>query len=328
MPTVLVTPEPLRGKPGPFREILRSGGFDEFIDAQGQATITEEQLREVLPRADAMLAGGEWITAELLDLAPRLRVIARTGVGYDAIDIAAATARKIPVVIVPGTNQESVAEHAFALLLAVCRDIVVNDKLMRGGGWTRELLRPLRGRTMGLVGLGRIGRAVATRAVAFGMKLAAFDPLLDPEFDARHGIARMDLDELLAASDVVSLHLPLSPETRGIINRATLAKMRPGSILLNTSRGGLVVESDLYDSLVSGHLAGAGLDVMDPEPPDPTNPLLTLPNVVFSPHLGGIDTKSMADMAELASSCIVTLRQGRWPAGCVVNHELEKDWAW
>jgi D-3-phosphoglycerate dehydrogenase len=328
MPTVLVAPEPLRGKPGPFREILKAAGFDEFIDPEGANTLTESQLRESLPRTDAMLAGGERITAELLDLAPRLRVIARTGVGYDAVDVAAATARKIPVVIVPGTNQESVAEHTFALLLAVCRDIVKNDRLMRDGGWTRELLRPLRGQTLGLVGLGRIGRAVAVRGVAFGMKVLAFDPVADPEFDARYGIARVGLDELLAASDVVSLHPPLMPETRGMMNRETLAKMKPGSILINTSRGGLVVEQDLYEGLVSGHIAGAGLDVFEHEPTDTTNVLFTRPNVVLSPHLGGIDSKSMADMAELASRCVVDLRQGRWPAACVVNNELEKGWSW
>lgn len=181
---------------------------------------------------------------------------------------------------------------------------------------------------MGLVGLGRIGRAVATRAVAFGMRVVAFDPMPDPEFDARHGVSRLGFDELLAAADVVSLHLPLTPDSRGIINRATLARMRPGSILLNTARGGLVVEADLGDALASGHLAGAGLDVLNHEPPEPGNPLLGLPNVIISPHLGGIDTKGMADMAEMAAGCIAALKQGRWPTGCVVNDELASSWTW
>jgi phosphoglycerate dehydrogenase-like enzyme len=264
----------------------------------------------------------------VLASASRLRVIARTGVGYDAIDVPAATARKIAVTITPGTNQESVAEQAFALLLALTRNIVNYDRMIRDGRWDRALVQPLRGKTLGLVGLGRIGRAVATRALAFGMRVIAFDPVADNEFDARHGLVRQAFEELLAASDVVSLHLPLLPETRGLINDRTLALMRPGSYLINTSRGGLVVEADLARALASGHLAGAGLDVLNQEPPGPGNPLLGLPNVVLSPHMGGIDTKSMADMAELAARCIVSLYRGEWPEGCVVNGELADGWRW
>ncbi|MFO0908160.1 MAG: NAD(P)-dependent oxidoreductase [Isosphaeraceae bacterium] len=227
MPTVLIGPLPLRGQPGPFRALLRDAGFDTFIEPDGGGTLTEQQLREALPHADAMLAGGERLTAELLDLAPRLRAIARTGVGYDAIDIDAATARRIPVTITPGTNQESVAEQTFGLLLALTRNVVHNDQVIRAGGYDRSLVRPLRGATMGLVGLGRIGRAVASRALAFEMKVVAFDPLSDPDFDARYGITRVGFEELLATADVVSLHLPLSPATQNLINRHTLAADAP-----------------------------------------------------------------------------------------------------
>jgi phosphoglycerate dehydrogenase-like enzyme len=328
MSTVLIGPGPLRGQPGPFRDLLRTAGFDAFIDFPGDHTLTEAELRQALPEADAMLAGGERLSAELLELAPKLRAIARTGVGYDAIDLAAATARKIAVVITPGTNQESVAEHAFALLLAVTRNVVNNDREVRAGGWNRSLVRPVRGQTLGLLGLGRIGRAVATRALAFGMRVVAFDPIAVPEFDAQHGITRLPLDDLLAGSDVVSLHMPLTPASQELINKETLARMRPGAVLINTSRGGLVNEADLIESLRSGRLAGAGLDVLALEPPEPGNPLLTLPNVVVSPHVAGIDSKSMADMAELAAACIAGLKQGRWPHGCVVNEEIAPGWAW
>ena len=328
MPTVLISPGPLRGKAGAFREILRAGGFDDFIDPEGDTTLTEDVLRATLPRADAMLAGSEPLTGELFDLAPRLRAIARTGVGYDAVDVPAATARGIPVLITPGTNQESVAEQAFSLLLGVSRDVANNDRTIKEGGWSRVLPQPLRGRTLGLVGLGRIGRAVAVRAIAFGMKVVAFDPMPDPAFDALHGVTRVGFEELLATADVVSLHLPLTADTRGLFNKNVFARMRPGSILLNTSRGGLVVEAELYDALQSGRLFGAGLDVLNSEPPDASNPLLTLPNVVLSPHLGGIDTKGMSDMADMAASCIVALSQGRWPSGCVVNEEIAPGWKW
>jgi phosphoglycerate dehydrogenase-like enzyme len=328
MPTVLIAPSPLRNQEGPFREILRAAGF-RFLDPDGDHTLTESDLRATLPEADAMIAGGERISAELLALAPRLRAIARTGVGYDAVDIAAATARQIPVMITPGTNQESVAEQSFALLLALTRNVVGNDRTIRAGGWDRTLPVPLRGKTLGLVGLGRIGRAVATRALAFGLRVVTYDPAAgDAEFEAKHGIRRLGFEELLAESDVVSLHLPLLAATRGLINRASLAMMRPGSYLINTARGGLVVEADLAESLASGHLAGAGLDVLNSEPAEPGNPLLGLPNVVISPHIGGIDTKSMADMAELAARCIVGLSRGDWPSGCVVNDELKEGWRW
>ena len=328
MPTVLIAPGPLRGQPGPFREVLRAAGFDHFIDPAGSDTLSESQLRAVLAGVDAMLVGGEKMTAEVFDLAPRLRAIARTGVGYDGVDVPAATARKIPVIITPGTNQESVAEHTFALLLALTRNVVKNDRLIKSGGWDRALPIPLRGKTLGLVGLGRIGRAVATRARAFGMTVVAFDPVPDPEFDARSGIRRLEFVELLGASDVVSLHLPLIPATRGLFDRATLTLMRPGSYLLNTSRGGLIVETDLYDALTSGHIAGAGLDVLNPEPPEPGNPLVGLSNVVVSPHLGGVDTLAMNDMAEMAAGGIASLKLGRWPSGCVVNDELAEGWVW
>jgi D-3-phosphoglycerate dehydrogenase / 2-oxoglutarate reductase len=328
MPTVLIGPGPLRNQPGPFREILKAAGF-RFIDPAGDHTLTEPELRVALPEADAMVAGSEQISAELLALASRLRAIARTGVGYDAIDLAAATAKKIAVVITPETNQESVAEQTFALLLALTRNVVHNDQTIRAGGWDQRLVTPLRDKTLGLVGLGRIGRAVATRALAFGLRIVAYDPMPgDAKFEAKHGIRRLGFEDLLAESDVVSLHLPLSEATQGLINRAALAKMRPGSFLINTARGGLVVEADLAESLASGHLAGAGLDVLNSEPPAPDNPLLRLPNIVSSPHIGGIDTKSMADMAELAARCIARLSQGDWPAGCVINDELKDGWRW
>src|SRR5690606_13509859 len=149
--------------------------------------------------------------------APRLRAIARTGVGYDSVDIVEATNRQIAVTITPGTNQDAVAEQAFALLLALTRNIVNNDRLIRSGGWNRTLVAPIRGRTLGVLGLGRIGRAMVAKARAFGMRVVAFDPVPTPEFDTQTGLQRVDLDELLASSDVVSVHLPLTTETRGII---------------------------------------------------------------------------------------------------------------
>jgi phosphoglycerate dehydrogenase-like enzyme len=327
MPNVLVGPYHLRNAPGRFREILKAAGFN-VIDPVGAPALNEAELRQYLPGAEAILAGGEVLTAAMLDLSPGLRVIARVGVGYDLVDVGAATERRVVLTITPGCNEGSVAEQTFALLLGVARSVGRNDAIIKAAGWDRTLPRPLRGSTLGLLGLGRIGRAVAIRALAFDMKVIAYDPLPPTEFDARHGIRRLPFDQVLAESDVISLHVPLTESTRHLIRRETLGRTRPGSILINTARGALVDEGDLYESLSSGHLAGAGLDVMEREPPAPDNPLLTLTNVVLSPHLGGIDTRGLADMATSAAQSIVTLHAGRWPAECVVNTDVGRGWAW
>jgi D-3-phosphoglycerate dehydrogenase / 2-oxoglutarate reductase len=327
MPSVLIGPYLLRNAPGRFRDILTEAGF-EPIDPPGGPALSREELLPYLPRIDAMIAGGERMTPELFAMAPRLRAIARTGVGYDLIDLPAAVAHRVAVTITPGTNQESVAEQTLALLLALARRIPSNDRLIHEGGWDRSLVTPVRGKTLGLIGMGRIGRAVALRARAFRMDLVAFDTVADAEFDREHGIRRLPLDELLACSDIVSLHLPLAESTRGMVNRDFLARMRPGSYLINTSRGGLVVEADLRDALVSGHLAGAGLDVLNHEPPEPGNPLVGLPTVVISPHIAGTDLESMREMAEMAAATIVDLSRNRWPSDRVVNQELRDGWSW
>jgi D-3-phosphoglycerate dehydrogenase len=327
MPTVLIGAEPIRRKSGLYRTLLESAGF-EIIDPASDWKLTEADLLRDLPRCDGIIAGGETISGQVIDACPKLRAIARTGVGYDAVDLAAATRRNVVVTITPGANQESVAEHTFALLLALTRDLIAHDRAIRSNVWNRTLLpRPLRGQTLGVVGLGRIGRAVAVRAVAFGMNVLAYDPAVVLA-DAR-GIGRKtEFDELLAQSDMVSLHLPLVESTHGLFDRRAFARMKPGSILINTARGGLVVESDLLEALRSGHLGGAGLDVFDPEPPPADHPFWTLPNVVLSPHLAGVDERAMADMATMAAQCLIQLHQGRWPAECVVNPEVAPGWSW
>ena len=322
MPTVYMTPEPIRRKPGVFRDILTRAGFT-LDEAEGEGTAKPSEMSRHLPNADAYIAGGERITDELMALAPKLKIIARTGVGYDAIDIAAATRRGIAVTITAGANHESVAEQAFGLLLGLTRNIVNNDQNIRQGGWNRALLIPIRGKILGLVGLGRIGRAMVTRARAFGMNVVACDPLHDHDFDNLHGLGRLSLEDVLAVSDVVSLHLPLTPETRAAFNGEVFARMKPGAYLINTSRGGLIDEADLFEALASGHLGGAGLDVLCEEPPPPDHPFFKLTNVILSPHMGGVDQKGMDDMAEMAARTVVELFQGHWPEANIVNPEVK-----
>ncbi|MDX2039433.1 MAG: phosphoglycerate dehydrogenase [Isosphaeraceae bacterium] len=321
MPIALVSPEPIRRRPGRWSELLEAADF-EVVYPEGDATVDAAQLRRLLPLADVIMAGGETYSAELIGIARRAKIIARTGVGYDAVDLAAATSHGIPVTITPGTNHESVAEQALALLLAVMRRIALNDRIIRAGGWDRTLPKPLRGKTIGLVGFGRIGRAMVPRAVAFGLHVLAHDPAIPPDRRDDSSVEFVELDELLARADIVSLHLPVLDSTRKSFHRGTFEKMKPGAVLINTSRGGLVVESDLIDALESGRLSGAGLDVFDPEPPSPGNPLLQLPTVVGSPHVAGIDERSMLDMAELAARCMIEAFRGAPPRDCVVNPEV------
>ncbi len=327
MPNILIMPTPLRHRPGRFREILEGAGFRP-IDPPGTGKLSEADLRATLPESDALLAWGTPITDAMIARAPRLRAIARAGAGHDAVDLAAATARRIAVSITPGANSESVAEQVFALLLALTRNVIGNDRSVRAGGWDRTAVRPLRGMTLGIVGLGRCGRAVARRALGFGMRVVAFSRHADAAPEDDHGIARLALEDLLTEADVVSLHLPLTAATRGLFDRRAFARMRRGAFFINTARGGVVVEEDLIESLSSGHLAGAGLDVLGTEPARPDNPLLRLPNVVLSPHIAGVDTTALDEMAREAARCVVELYRGNWPEGCILNEELRPDWRW
>jgi phosphoglycerate dehydrogenase-like enzyme len=326
MPKVLITAMTLAGNEGPYYQVLRRAGLEPVFSDRGHQ-MTEDELLAALPGVRATVAGSEPYTTRVLAASPALRVIARVGVGYDAVDLAAATAHGAAVTIAPGTNQDAVAEHAFSLILGLAKDVVAGHLGTRAGRWPRGITRPVRGTTLGLAGLGRIGKSVALRGLAFGMRVLAYDPVPDTAFAAGHGIELVGMDRLLAESDFLSLHLPLTPESRHLINRDTLARMKPGAFLINTARGGLVREADLVEALRSGRLAGAGLDVYEREPPPP-GPLLELDNVLLTPHAAGTDTRSLADMALSAAESIAALRRGEWPAEKVVNPEVRGRFRW
>jgi D-3-phosphoglycerate dehydrogenase len=326
MPTVLVGPTTLSGRHGPHLDLLHEAGFTTAFPKVAHQMSEEELLKE-LPGKAASLAGSEPYTRRVIASCPELRVIARAGVGYDAVDLAAATEHGVVVTITPGTNHETVAEHVFALLLSLAKEIVRQDAHTKGGHWRRQQTSAIRNRTLGIVGLGRIGKAVAERARAFNMKLLAYEPFPDRAFAARHGILLCSLEQLLAESDWVTLHLPLTPETRHLINKKTLSLMKPTAHLINTARGGLVCEADLLDALKNGRLAGAGLDVFEVEPCR-SNPLFELENVVLTPHTAGVDSQSVIDMAVLAARAIVMLSRGEWPAELIVNPEVREQFRW
>lgn len=331
MPICIITPEHLFANPSPYVEILERNGFEVRYPANptlARGETTDDEIIANLRDADAVIAGGESYSAQVIAGLPKLRVIARAGVGYDRVDVAAASERGIAVTITPNANHECVAEHTLAMMFAAAKNIIAGDRSVREGKWDRTLTEPLRGKTFGIFGLGRIGRSVSVRVKALGMRVIAHDEYPNEAFVRQHEIELVSLDELLAQSDYLSLHCPMCPGTAGIINRTNLAKMKPGSTLINTARGKLVVESDLVESLQSGHLRCACLDVFEQEPPRPDNPLFALPNVILAPHLGGMDKLSLENMGIESAENIVNLFLGRWPLGAVVNAELEATWKW
>lgn len=331
MPSVLVTPDVLPGRCDRASKVLADAGFEMFFPPEGLDTVADAPgFRSLVAQQgySAVIAGGEAYNGLLFEAAPGLRVVARAGVGFDCVDLSAASEHRVAVAITPGANDQAVAEHTIAMLLAVGRGLVACDRGVRRGSWERNVLPPVRTKTLGIVGLGRIGRSVYPRAAALGMEILACESYPDRDFVARHGVRLVSLDELLAQSDYVTLHVPLSEENVGLVNKNTIARMKDGAILINTARGGLVVEEDLLEGLTSGKLAAAALDVFAEEPTPLDNPLLKLDNVLTSPHMAGVDELSLSDMAEVAARAIVDLYQGRWPEACIVNRDAADRWKW
>jgi D-3-phosphoglycerate dehydrogenase / 2-oxoglutarate reductase len=327
MATIMITSEPLHQKAGKHVELLRNEGFDVGFP-QLPVLISENETVEALRGASAVIAGSEPYTEPVLSQLPELRVIARCGVGYDMVDVDAATRHGVVLAIAPGGNYEAVAEHTFALMLAVARQVVRIDRDVHRGLWPKPPLIPIRGQTLGVVGLGRIGRAVSDRALSFKMNVIAHDPYAEDSWARSRGIELTDLLTLLARSDFVTLHSPMSRETEGLINRESIAAMKPGAILINTARGGLVVEDDLLAAIQSGHLAGAAIDVLVQEPPDANHPLLALDNVIVSSHVGACDSQALVDMPLEAAWNIKELAASRWPEAAIVNPAVRQRWSW
>jgi phosphoglycerate dehydrogenase-like enzyme len=325
MPKVLIGAATLRNVVG-YRRVLRDGGF-EIVFPPMARQMTEDELIVALDGIDAVLAGSEPYTPRVLNAHPRLKVIARNGVGYDAVDVPAATARGIPVTVTPA-NSGAVAEHTFALILALAKNVIPQHLAILKGGWIRQVTQPLRGRTLGIAGLGRIGKAVATRGKAFDMRLLAYEPYPDAAFVQQQGVELVPLERLFAESDYLSLHLPLSDASRRSIDRTYLSLMKPTAYFINTARGGVVNEADLIEVLKAKKIAGAGLDVFEEEPPGDNNPLLKLDNVVLTAHTAGVDVRSGEEMSLMAAQTIVQLSRGEWPAAVVVNPEVKDRFKW
>jgi D-3-phosphoglycerate dehydrogenase / 2-oxoglutarate reductase len=327
MPRILVSPLPFQEPAGPWHDVLMAAKFELVYPDRDATTLSPFELIRQLRGIDGVLASVEGYSREVL-AASKLRAVARVGVGYDSIDVKAATESGVAVVITPGTNENSVAEQAIAMITAIFRDLAARDHEVRAGVWRRNCVRRLAGNTLGLLGLGRIGKAIVPRAKGLGLKLLAYDPFPNQQFAEANGVRLLSLDELLAEADIVSLHLPCTAETTNMINARSLAKMKRGAVLINTARGGLVDEVALGEALASGQLSAAGLDVFKVEPPPVSHPLLQMNNVTVAPHMGGLDQDSLDAMGRLAAQCLVDLYHGRWPDGCVVNESLREGWRW
>ncbi len=249
-----------------------------------------------------------------IDAAPSLRVISKHGVGVDNIDLDAASRREIPVVVATGANARSVAEHAIALLLTTVKRILPLDSGLRAGKWEKAGFsgKELAGMTMGLVGFGAIARHTAAFAKAFGIRVSAYDPFSDEASFADAGVARASsVEDILKASDIVSLHCPLTPETRNLLDDKGLGLMKPGSYVINTARGGLIDEDALLRAIASGHIAGAGLDTFQTEPPSPEHPFWHEPRIVVTPHIGGVTKEANVRVGVDAIEGILAIVQGR-----------------
>lgn len=312
MPRVLVTTTSFQDTPGRHHELLLETGW-ELVRARGP--LDEAAMLALVGEVDAMICGDDALTRRVLAAAqPRLKVISKYGIGVDKIDVAAATELGIPVLFTPGVNHTTVAEHAFLLMLSLAKHLADEVAYTRAGEWKRLTGHELLGKTLAIVGLGRIGKEVAKRGRAFGMPLLAYDKYWDGAFAAEYGVERVtQLEELWPRADVITLHTNLSEETRGLISTEVLAQLRPDCYLINTARGELVDSAAVAQALESGQLGGYGTDVLDEEPPRPDHPLLKAPRCVVTPHIGSRTHESVQRQATMAVQNLILALDGKEP---------------
>jgi D-3-phosphoglycerate dehydrogenase len=292
--------------------LLASKGY-EIIRQRGP--LPEPRMLELVGDIDALLCGDDVITRAVLQKSlPRLKVVSKYGIGLDKIDMTAATELKIPVCFTPGVNHTAVAEQTFLLLLALEKNFLFAVDATRQGQWKRKTGHEIMGKTLGIIGLGRIGREVALRARAFGLTIIGYDIHWDEAFAAEQGVRRAaTVNEIFDAADYLSLHTNLTPETRNLINAASLAKMKKGVIILNCARGEIVNTSDMVAALRSGRVGGYGADVLDHEPPPPDHPLLRQPNCIVTPHVSSRTFESVQRQATMSVQNLLAVLDGQKP---------------
>ena len=311
-PRILLTTTSFQDTPGKHHDLLNNSGF-EVVRQRGP--LSEAQMLELVQSGggfDGLLNGDDQITARVIDAAlPRLKVIAKYGIGLDSIDVKHATERRLPVLFTPGVNETTVAEHAYGLMIAVAKNFWFHLRAVKAGQWKRQTGVELFGKTLGVVGLGRIGKEVVKRAGGFGMTCIGFGNHWDDQFAAQYKLERMPtVEDLLRRADVISLHANLTPQTRGMINKNSIALMKDGAILINTGRGGLVVEQDVVDACKSGKLRGYGADVLDVEPMKVPHAFQDVDNILVTPHIGSRTNESVQRQGLRAVNNLVNFLNG------------------
>lgn len=320
---ILVTTTSFQDTPGSHHDLLKETGW-EIITARGP--LNEADTLALVGDIDGMICGDDNITRKVLDKAlPRLRVLSKYGIGVDKIDVAAATELGVPVCFTPGVNHTTVSEHCFALMLAFFKNLVPEVDHTRAGRWKRLIGTEVMGKTIGIVGLGRIGKEVAIRAKAFGMEIQAFDIYWDEAFASEYGVKRCEsFAELFETSDVISLHTNLTEETRNMINLKSLSTMRDGVIIINCARGELVDTDAMVHALKIGKVGGYGTDVLDEEPPRPDHPLLHAENCLVTPHIGSRTYESVVRQATKSVQNLILAMNGEKPLAQVNNVPTKK----
>ncbi|MEM3922348.1 MAG: phosphoglycerate dehydrogenase [Nitrososphaerota archaeon] len=322
-PRILVTPRSY-GRYYPEQlERLKSAGDVEFAE---NPPLKEADLLKIIGKYDAVVAGVDEYTAKVIDSAENLKILARYGVGTDNVDLEAATRNGIIVTYTPGANTNAVAEHTFALILALMRDIPKLNEAGKQGLWAkgRGLGRELNGKTLGIIGLGRIGRIVAKIAKGFDMNVIAYSPHVPREEAEKIGIKLVSLEELLSTADIVSIHTSMAPGKYHMIGERELKMMKKTAYLVNTARGELVDEAALVRALKEGWIAGAALDVLEHEPPPPDSELLKLDNVIITPHAGAHTWEAVKNMGDMVTEDVIAVLSGKKPKYIANPEVLEK----
>ena len=307
---ILVTPTSFKpDSTSPALQKLRSFTPNLIFNPTGKY-LSEDELIPLLADCDGCVAGLDHFTARVFANAPGLKVVSRYGVGVDQVDLDAARAHNIIVCNTPGVNSQAVADLTFALILCLARKVPILDRKTREGQWPRSIGMELYGKTLGILGLGAAGRAVAQRAGGFSMKVIAYSPHIDKQYAESKGIVATDFDTVIREADILTLHCPLTDETRHFISADVMKSMKKGAILINTARGGIVDEAAACELLASGHLRGMGMDVYETEPPQ-NSPLLALENVVLTPHTGSHTTEATEAMAAISVQNLIDVLSGR-----------------
>lgn len=301
---------------------LRDAGCDVAVHYWHDKR-NEDEMVALIPGVEAAIVSIDPFSERVLQAADKLKVISRTGVGYDAVDVPAATALGILVTTTPGANETAVADYTWAMLMAISRKVVQNDRNVREGKWTRVAGEDPTEKTIGIVGLGTIGKKVARRAGGFDMKILAYDVFKDEAWASANSVTYVALDDLLRQADYVTVHVPLMAATRHLIDEARLRQMKPSAYIVNTSRGGVIDEAALYTALKEGWVKGAALDVFSQEPAW-GNPLLTLDNVLVAPHVAGNSVEAQQRVIAMACENALRVLQGQPPLHTVNPQALEQ----